>query len=101
VKRLPDPTLAKGKREVEEYGQPSRSTSVTRVVYAPNGKVRSRTTWYSSYRAEPEVLRVGTKTSAKDKGKEKDKAERPGTTTTTPDTSPGATTTTPASSVPR
>jgi hypothetical protein len=53
-------------------------------VYARNGKVRSRTTWYSSYRAEAEVLRVGTKAPAKPK----DKA---GTTTTT--TTPGATTT--------
>jgi vancomycin resistance protein YoaR len=89
VKRVPDPALAKGKKAVEEYGQPSRSTSVTRVVYAPNGKVRSRTTWYSSYRAEPEVLRVGTK--PKDKDKDKD---QPGTTTTTPETPAGATTTT-------
>jgi vancomycin resistance protein YoaR len=96
VKRISDPALPKGKQVVEESGQPSRSTSVTRMVYAPTGKVRSRTTWYSSYRAEPEVVRVGAKAPAKRKEKDKDKAAAPGTTTTTPTTSTDATTTTPA-----
>jgi vancomycin resistance protein YoaR len=94
VKRMPDPALPKGKQAIEKYGQPSRSTSVTRVVYAPNGKVRSRTTWYSSYRAEPQVVRVGAKAPAKPKEKGEDKATAPGTTTTTPTTSTDATTTT-------
>jgi vancomycin resistance protein YoaR len=95
VKRVADPALPKGQQVIEEYGQPSRSTSVTRVVYAPNGKVRSRTTWYSSYRAEAEVIRVGAKAKPTDKPKD----EAPGTsstTTTAPSATTGTTTTTPA-----
>src|SRR4029453_514223 len=65
LKKVSDPSLARGRQVVEEYGQPPRSTSVTRVVYAPNGKVRSRTTWYSSYRGETQVVRVGTKAPEK------------------------------------
>ncbi len=33
VKRVKDPTMLKGKSEVEEYGQPARATSVSRTVY--------------------------------------------------------------------
>jgi vancomycin resistance protein YoaR len=96
VKKVRDPSLTKGKQEVLEYGQPSRSTNATRVVYAPNGKVRSRTTWYSSYRAEPEVVRVGSKAPVKPKDKDKDKDKAGTTTTTTTTTTTEPTTTTPA-----
>ena len=39
MKRVPDPTMLKGKSEVLEYGQPARATSVSRTVYAANGKL--------------------------------------------------------------
>ncbi|MGZ8694210.1 MAG: VanW family protein [Gaiellaceae bacterium] len=95
VKKVSDPSLPKGKQVVEEYGQPPRSTSVTRVVHAPNGKVRSRTTWYSSYRGEAQVVRVGTKAPAKTPPpKGETTTTGAGTTTTTP-ASTDATTTTP------
>ncbi len=91
IRKVSDPSLPKGQQVVEEYGQPPRSTSVTRTVYAPNGKVRSRTTWYSSYRGEVQVVRVGTKTK---QPPPKDQTTT-GATTTTPESTTGATTTTP------
>jgi vancomycin resistance protein YoaR len=93
VRKVSDPSLPKGQEVVEEYGQPPRSTSVTRVVYAPNGKVRSRTTWYSSYRGEVQVVRVGTKTKKQPPPKDETTT---GATTTTPESTTGATTTEPA-----
>jgi vancomycin resistance protein YoaR len=92
IRKVSDPSLPKGQQVVEEYGQPPRSTSVTRVVYAPNGKVRSRTTWYSSYRGEVQVVRVGTKTKQPPPPKD---STTTGTTTTTPESTTGATTTEP------
>jgi vancomycin resistance protein YoaR len=61
VKRKPDSHLFVGEKVVEEYGQPSRSVSVRRLVYDAKGKLLFDTTWYSSYVAEPKVLRYGTK----------------------------------------
>jgi vancomycin resistance protein YoaR len=69
IKRIPDPALLKGKSEVLEYGQPARATSVSRTVYDPNGTVLHEDTWYSSYRSEPKVVRVGTKPKPKPKPK--------------------------------
>ena len=65
INRVPDPTLLKGKSEVLEYGQPARATSVSRTVYDSNGTVLHEDTWYSSYRSEPKVVRVGTKPKPK------------------------------------
>jgi vancomycin resistance protein YoaR len=61
VKREPDSHLFVGEKVVEEYGQPSRSVSVRRLVFDAKGKLLFDTTWYSSYLAEPKVVRVGTK----------------------------------------
>jgi uncharacterized protein YabE (DUF348 family) len=61
VKRVADHTLYVGQKAVEEYGQPSRSVSVRRIVYTSKGQVLYDTTWYSSYVAEPKVVRYGTK----------------------------------------
>jgi len=61
VKRVPDPDLYVGNKVVESYGEPSRSVSVRRIVYDAKGKVMYDTTWYSSYLAEPKVVRYGTK----------------------------------------
>ena len=61
VKQILDPHLYVGERVVEELGQPSRSVSVRRLVYDKDGDLLYDTTWYSSYLAEPKVVRVGTK----------------------------------------
>jgi vancomycin resistance protein YoaR len=69
VKRVPDPTLLTGESEVLEYGEPARATSVSRKVYSASGKLLHEDTWYSQYRSEPRVLRVGTKPKPKPKKK--------------------------------
>jgi vancomycin resistance protein YoaR len=77
VKKIPDPTLFKGESELEEHGTPSRSTSVERKVYDANGKLLYDTRFYSSYRGEQRIIRVGTKKRPDDTG------TTTGTTTTT------------------
>jgi vancomycin resistance protein YoaR len=78
VKRVPDPTMLKGQSEVLEYGQPARATSVSRTVYDANDKVLHEDTWYSSYRSEPRVIRVGAKKPPPPaKPKKKPKGEAP------------------------
>jgi vancomycin resistance protein YoaR len=67
LERVPDPTMFVGSTAVEESGEPSRSTSVRRRVYTANGQVLYDNTWYSSYRGEPRVVRVGTKAKPKPK----------------------------------
>ncbi|MDQ2911467.1 MAG: VanW family protein, partial [Actinomycetota bacterium] len=69
VKRIPDPTLYEGVTAVEESGEPSRATSVRRRVYTSSGAVLYDNTWYSAYRGETRVVRVGTKPKAKPKKK--------------------------------
>ena len=91
LKHVSDPSLARGQQVIQQYGQPPRSTSVTRTVYAPNGKVRSKTTWYSSYRGETQVVLVGTKGKTKPKGKDTTTSSTT-TTTTTTTTTPSTTT---------
>jgi vancomycin resistance protein YoaR len=81
TKRVRDPALFEDEKEVEESGQPSRSTSVRRKVYDAGGALLYDTVFYSSYRGEPTILRVGTKP----------RSENPTETTTTT----GTTTTTP------
>ncbi|HEX7255001.1 MAG TPA: VanW family protein [Gaiellaceae bacterium] len=61
VERIPDPEIWVGEKVTEEVGQPSRKTAVTRRVYTKDGKLLYDTTWSSSYRAEPTVVRYGTK----------------------------------------
>ena len=65
VKRVPDPSLTVGQQVVDESGSPSRSTSVRRRVFSAGGKLLYDHTWYSTYRAEPEVIRYGTKPKPK------------------------------------
>ena len=87
TKKIPDPSLLVGQQVVEETGEPPRTTSVRRIVYDAAGKVLHDTVFYSSYRAEPTVIRVGTK-----------KRPKPATTTsttTTATTTTSTTTTTP------
>jgi vancomycin resistance protein YoaR len=83
IKRMPDPALEKGEQVVEEGGEPPRTTSVRRLVYSASGKLLLDSVFYSSYRGEPKVVRVGTKAKPK-----------PTTTTTTTSTTATTTTTT-------
>ena len=61
VKKTVDRSLAPGKAVVDDPGVPAQSTSVRRRVYDADGKLLSDATWYSSYRAVPELVRVGPK----------------------------------------
>ncbi|HEV3479139.1 MAG TPA: VanW family protein [Gaiellaceae bacterium] len=61
LKRIPDPNLWAGVQVVDDYGEPSRKTSVTRLVYSPQGRLLSEDTWTSWYRSEPKIVRYGTK----------------------------------------
>jgi uncharacterized protein YabE (DUF348 family) len=79
TKRIPEPTMEIGTSTVESYGQPSRSTSVRRVVYGPDDQVLHENTWYSSYQSEPKLVHVGTK--PKPKPKPDPKKTTPTTTT--------------------
>ena len=65
LQRVADPTMFIGSTVVEESGEPSRSTSVRRRVYSAGGALLYDNTWYSSYRGEPRVVRVGTKARPK------------------------------------
>jgi len=61
IKRVKDPTLAKGKSVVEEKGSAPSRTSVTRTVYDAGGNVIHDETWTTSYKGETRIVRVGTK----------------------------------------
>jgi vancomycin resistance protein YoaR len=87
-----DPTMAAGERVVLEAGQPARTTSVRRRVYTADGKLLYDTTFYSSYRAEASVVRVGTRPQPKPTTTQKPKP-KPTTTTTTTTTSTSTSTT--------
>jgi len=77
TKRVPDPNLFVGQQSLEQAGGPSRATSVRRRVYSAGGKLLYDHTWYSSYRAEPNVIRVGTKPHPAPVAKKKKKAPPP------------------------
>jgi vancomycin resistance protein YoaR len=85
-----DSSLLVGDRVVEETGEPARTTSVRRRVYSPGDKLLHDTTFYSSYRAEPAVVRVGTHPRP-----------QPPAPTTTTSTTTTATTTTPTKPKPK
>jgi vancomycin resistance protein YoaR len=96
VKHVSDPALEKGTTVIEQPGSPSRSTSVRRKVYSPSGKVLYDATWYSSYRGEYRIVRVGTKAP-----EPAPKAKKDESTKNKKDTAPTTTTaTTTASTVP-
>lgn len=65
VERVEDPTLAKGKRVVEEAGSAPTRTSATREIYAADGTLIRSETWNTSYKGEDRVVRVGTKVEPK------------------------------------
>ncbi len=61
VDKTVDATLKPGQVVVDDPGVPAQSTSVERKVYDTQGKLLSDQTWYSSYRSEPKIVRVGPK----------------------------------------
>ena len=61
VKKTVDPSLQPGEKVVDDAGVPPMSTSVTRDVYDAAGKLLYHDIWYSSYRAEPKLVRLGPK----------------------------------------
>jgi vancomycin resistance protein YoaR len=93
TKKVSDPSMFIGQRTVEETGEPSRKTSVRRRVYDTNGKLLYDAVFYSSYRGEKTVIRVGTKRRPQD--------EQTGTTTTTTTTTTKKTTTSTTTTTPR
>ena len=86
VKKTVDKTLKPGEKVVDDPGSPALTTSVTRDVYAADGKLIHHDVFNSSYVSSPELVRVGPKP------KKTKKPKKPGATTTA--TSP--TTTQPA-----
>jgi vancomycin resistance protein YoaR len=85
VQKTVDATLEPGQTVVDESGVPAQATSVERKVYSADGKLLSDATWYSSYRAEPRVIRVGPP-----KENEPPVTTTTTTTTTTPEQAPAA-----------
>ncbi|MDX6407514.1 MAG: hypothetical protein QOE13_585 [Gaiellaceae bacterium] len=96
VRRIKDPSLLVGETVVEESGSSSLKTSNTRKVYDAGGKLLFDTTFYSSYRGEMRVIRVGTKPRPQD---DQTGTTTTGTTTTT--TTKTKTTTTTTTTTPR
>jgi vancomycin resistance protein YoaR len=90
-----DASLFVGERVTDDFGEPSRKTSVERRVYAGDGKLLYDDTWGSYYRGEPRIVRVGTKPIPVDKKK------KPETETGTVTTGTGTTTTTTPTTPPK
>jgi vancomycin resistance protein YoaR len=67
VIRKLDKSLKPGQQVVDEYGAPAQATSVHRTVYTASGKLLYDSTWSSSYRSEPKVIRFGPKKPKKPK----------------------------------
>jgi vancomycin resistance protein YoaR len=65
VQKTIDATLKPGETVVDDSGVPAQATSVERKVYSADGKLMSDATWYSNYRAEPKIVRVGPKKKPK------------------------------------
>jgi hypothetical protein len=59
VQKTVDATLAPRQVVVDDYGAPAQATSVERKVFAPDGSLLSDSTWSSSYRSMPKIIRVG------------------------------------------
>ena len=59
VQKTVDATLEPGQVVVDDYGAPAQATSVERKVFAPDGSLLSDSTWFSSYRSLPKIIRVG------------------------------------------
>lgn len=91
-----DANLFVGETVVADSGEPSRSTQVRRLVYNAKGKLLYDNTWFSSYRGEYRVVRVG----AKPIPPKPEPTTTTTETTTTPPTTTAPATTTPAATTP-
>ena len=91
-RRSPTRSSSWERRRSRRPASPRARTSVRRTVYDADGKLLYDTVFYSSYRGEPTLLRVGTKPRPDDPTE--DDRPRPDTTTTTPKEPPTTTTTT-------
>ena len=76
-KLVKDRTLPRGERLVEEEGAPPSTTSVTRTIHAVDGSVLRSETWNTTYKAQPRVVRVGTKPKKPVRPKEPAKNPKP------------------------
>ena len=93
VRRVPDPSLPKGKRVVDAEGVAPTKTSAARKVYSADGRLLRSETWNTSYEAEKRIVRIGTKVSVPKPQTPKtkaptDAAPRDGAGLTTPRTRP-------------
>ncbi|HVS85697.1 MAG TPA: VanW family protein, partial [Gaiellaceae bacterium] len=70
VEKKVDKTLKPGETVVDDPGEPAMTTSVTRKVYSASGKLLDDDVFYSTYRAAPELVRVGPKLKKKAKPKQ-------------------------------
>jgi vancomycin resistance protein YoaR len=61
VKKTVDKTLKPRETIVDDPGEPAMTTSVTRKVYTAGGRLLDDDVFYSTYRAAPELVRVGPK----------------------------------------
>jgi vancomycin resistance protein YoaR len=84
IKKTIDKSLQPGEKVIDDPGEPSMSTSVTRDVYAPGGKLLDHDVFYSSYRSSPELVRVGPKAKPKKPAKKPTTATGPTTTQPAP-----------------
>jgi len=98
VVRTVDASLQPGETVVDDSGSPALTTSVTRDVYTRTGRLLHHDVWYSSYRSEPELIRVGP--APKPKPKPPTTTTTQTTTTQTTTTTTTKTTTTPTKTVP-
>lgn len=71
-KEIPDPNLEVGKREVEKKGRDGIKVTVYRMIATPDGGEQRETLHTDVYRAQAEVVKVGTKPAFY-----KDKAGKP------------------------
>ena len=65
VQKTVDATLKPGETSSTTYGVPRRRPRSSARSTTPSGKLLSDATWYSSYRAEPKIIRVGPKKAKK------------------------------------
>ncbi len=76
TEREPDPALYEGDRVVEFGGEPSREIRVERVIHQ-GGEVLARESWYTHYRYEARIVRVGTKPRPEPPPQEREEEEEP------------------------
>ncbi len=58
-KEIVDEDLAPGQKYVEQEGKKASKVEVTRTVYYADGTLKEQRTFYSSYDATPEIVKVG------------------------------------------